>query len=146
MTKAIPRVVWILLVMLALSMGLFAFLGPRIKWQGWSGAAQIIAMVATVVTLVGVWSQLAVQTIIAILASFQEKRIRDARGRLFRAEDESRISALPRTFRAQTNKWKPDWKEAAEEVCQNWSSVGYILSIDPIARLLIKPGRLKAFL
>jgi len=139
MTKAIPRVIWILLAAVAVSMGLFVFLGPRVKWQGWSSAAQIIAMVATVVTVVGVWSQLAVQTIIAILASFQEERIRNARGRLFRAEDESRISALPCTASGETNKWKPDWKETAEEVCQNWSSVGYILNIDPIARLLIKP-------
>jgi len=101
-------------------------------------------MVATVVTLVGVWSQLAIQTIIAILASFQEKRIRDARGCMFHAENKSRISALPCTSDPKTNKWQPDWKEAAEEVCQNWSSVGYILSIDPIARLLINPYVRKA--
>jgi len=137
--NAVPRVVYLLLPALAIGMFSLVVLAPHIKWSGWASAAQIIAMIATLVTLVGVWSQLAVQTVVAILSTAQQTQIRDARGRLFVAEDASGISSLPCSSEARTNQWTPEWKAAADEVCQNWSSVAYMLRIDPVARFLIRP-------
>jgi len=113
------------------------WLRPWLYDGRWAGAAQIVAMIATLVMLVGVWHQLAVQTVVAILASAQDEAIREARGHLFAAEEGSGISALPSTRDPKTNQWHRDWEQAADRVSQNWSKVGYLLRIDPVAGFLI---------
>jgi hypothetical protein len=138
MTKTISPVGYLLLVTVLLGAASLLWLRPWLGDTRWASAAQIVAMGATLVMLVGVWGQLAVQTVVAILGLAQDKAIRDARGRLFAAEDSSGISALPCTRDPVTNRWHSDWEQAADEVSQNWSSVAYLLKIDPVARFLIE--------
>lgn len=53
----------------------------------WANAAQIVASIIGLATLVGRFSQLSVQTIAAILASAQDASIRSARAKLFGLEE-----------------------------------------------------------
>lgn len=144
MTKAVPAVIWLLVLALLLGAASVLLLEPLLNDPGWDGAAQIVAMGATLVMLVVVWNQLAVQTVVAILASAQEAAVREARGRLFAAEESHGISKLRCTRDPKTNQWQHDWEQTADEVCQSWSSIAFLLRIDPVARSLIAPYMVKA--
>lgn len=147
MTKAASPVIRLLkLLVVTLLFGAASLLWLRLGLAdtGWAGAAQIVAMGATLVMLVGVWGQLAVQTVVAILASAQDAAVREARGRLFAVEESHGISGLRCTSDPKTNQWLHDWERTADEVCQSWSSIAYLLKIDPVARFLIAPYIAKA--
>lgn len=101
-------------------------------------AAQVVVLFVTVVMLVAVWVQLAVQTVIGVLGTAQDEGIRLTRQRLFDAEDEHRISKLCSSANAASNQWKKCWQQDADHVAQSWNTVGYLLHIDPVANLLLR--------
>ena len=135
--KSFPIVIWFLILLVLLGIGLAWLLLAQAKACTWAEAAQVVAMVATLVMLAVVWVQLAVQTVGAILSSAQDEDIRQARGLLFAAEDKHGISKLRCTDDPNTDEWQTDWKQAADRVSQNWNSVAFLLRIDPVARFLI---------
>jgi hypothetical protein len=105
----------------------------------WAGAAQIVVLFATVVMLVVVWVQLAVQTVVAILGTAQDETIRLARERLYDAEETHGISKLCSSHLSRSdNKWDKAWKDDADRVSQSWNTVGYLLQRDVVANLLRK--------
>lgn len=104
----------------------------------WVGAAQIMALLVTLVMLAVVWVQLAMQTVAAVVNAAQHETIRGARKTLFDAEASQTISALVCSSDSTRNKWKDEWKKAADQVCQNWNTVAYLLRIDPVAKALVR--------
>jgi hypothetical protein len=125
---------------LALAILGFVILGNRSIGSVWATSAQVIVLFATVLMLGVVWQQLAVQTVIGILNIAQDESSRNARERLFRAEEEEEytISKLCCSSQSGQNKWRQSWKDDADLVAQSWSSVGYLLRVDPVASLLLK--------
>lgn len=127
-----------------------AFLLWAKEWNWWSQFGQVVETAVLVVVVPGalwqLWLQLKatedqasatlLQTIATIISWVQAEEIRQSQRLLYDLEESDKISTL------SADKWKPEWKQAADRVSQSFNSAAIIAEQHPkIQDIWIRPAR-----